>query len=103
MRKGCKYCGESAEFYKKPIRQTRGKNVKIIVVLPQSKEEAEKYLDELGVSGIEIKQSQLSALNAGGAPTIIVADDKGEISDAWTGKLPPGKESEVISKLTLEE
>jgi thioredoxin-related protein len=101
LQKGCKYCSESAEFYKKLIQQTRDKNVKITAVLPQPKEEAEKYLDELGVSGIEIKQSQLSTLNVGGTPTIIVADDKGEISDAWTGKLPPDKESEVISKLTL--
>lgn len=100
LQKGCKYCTDSAEFYKKLIQQTReDKNVKITAVLPQPKEEAEKYLSELGVSGIEVKQSQLNSLNVGGTPTIIVTDDKGEISDVWMGKLPPEKESEVIKKI----
>ena len=101
LSKGCKYCAESAGFYKQLIRQTQDKNVKVTAVLPQTKEEAETYLNELGISGIEIKQSSLDSLNVGGTPTIIVADDKGEISDVWMGKLPPEKETEVINKLIM--
>src|SRR5262245_60201403 len=39
LSKGCRYCTESAEFYKKLIQQTQGKNVQITAVLPQAKEE----------------------------------------------------------------
>jgi thioredoxin-related protein len=101
LQKGCKYCSESAEFYKKLIQQSQGKNVKITAVLPQPKEEAEKYLSDLGVAGIETKQSELNSLDVSGTPTIIVTNDKGEISEVWVGKLPPEKESEVIDKITM--
>lgn len=101
LQKGCKYCSESAAFYKNLIEQTKGKNVHVTAVLPQSKEEAEQYIRELGISGIEVRQSQLDSLNVGGTPTIIVTDNQGVISDTWMGKLPPDKESEVIKKLTL--
>lgn len=101
LQKGCKFCTESAAFYKKLIEQTKDKNVKITAVLPQSKDEAEQYIRDLGISGIEIRQSQLDSLNVGGTPTIIVTDNQGVISDTWMGKLPPDKESEVIKKLTM--
>lgn len=101
LQKGCKYCTESAAFYKKLIEQTKDKNVLITAVLPQSKEEAEQYIKELGISGIEVRQSKLDPLNVSGTPTIIVTDNQGVISDAWMGKLPPEMESEVIKKLTL--
>jgi len=101
LSKGCRYCTESAEFYKKLIQQTQGKNVQITAVLPQAKEEAEKYLSELGIPGVEIRQSQLDSLNVGGTPTIIVADDKGVISDVWIGKLSSNEETEVVNKLTI--
>lgn len=101
LSKGCRYCTESADFYKKLIKQSEGKNVKITALLPQAKEEAEKYLTELGISGIEVKQTQLDALNVSGTPTIIVADDKGVISNVWKGKLQVEKESEVFNKLSL--
>lgn len=101
LQKGCKYCTESAAFYKNLIEQTKDKNVKVIAVLPQSKDEAEQYVKDLGISGIEIRQSQLDSLNVGGTPTIIVTDNQGVISDTWIGKLTPDKESEVIKKLTM--
>lgn len=100
LSKGCRYCTESAEFYKKLIQQTHDKNVQITAVLPQPKEEAEKYLSEIGISGVEIRQSQLESLNVGGTPTIIVADDKGVITNVWIGKLSSDEENEVVNILT---
>lgn len=101
LQKGCKYCSESAAFYKNLIEQTKNKNVRVTAVLPQPNDEAEQYLRDLGISGIEIRQSQLDSLNVGGTPTIIVTDNQGVITDTWMGKLPPDKESEVIKKLTM--
>lgn len=101
LQKGCKYCTESAGFYKRLIEQTKDKNIKVTALLPQSKEEAGQYINELGLSGIEVRQSQLDSLNVGGTPTIIVTDNQGVISDTWMGKLPPDIESEVIKKLTM--
>ncbi len=99
LSKGCHFCSESANFYKKLIAETKGKNVNIIAVLPQEKKEAEEYLNGLGIQGIEIRQSQLNSLDVSGTPTILVLDKNGEVSNYWIGKLPPNEEKEVFAKL----
>lgn len=99
LQKGCRFCSESADFYRNLIKQTAGKNVTFVAVLPQSREDAEKYLRELNISGIDVRQSQLNSLSVGGTPTIIVADGQGKITDVWQGKLPAENENEVLAKL----
>jgi thioredoxin-related protein len=99
LSKGCHFCSESAEFYKKLIAETKGSNINLIAILPQEKKEAEEYLNGLGIQGIEIRQSQLNSLDVSGTPTILVLDNNGEVSNYWTGKLPPSEEKEVFDKL----
>jgi len=99
LQKGCHFCSESADFYRRMIQQAKDKNVNVVAVLPQSKDEADKYLDDLRLSGIPTRQSSLSSLKVGGTPTIIIADDKGEITDLWLGKLTPQKEIQVLNKI----
>lgn len=99
LQKACHFCSESAGFYKNLIRQTKDKNVNIVAVLPQDKVEAEQYLNDLGISGIEVRQSLLDSLLVAGTPTIIITNDKGEITNVWLGKLSPEKEDEVLATL----
>ncbi len=99
LSKGCHFCSESAEFYKKLIAEAKGKNVNLIAVLPQEKKEAAEYLNDLGIQGIEIRQSQLNSLDVSGTPTILVLDNNGQVSNYWIGKLPPAEEKEVFDKL----
>lgn len=99
LQKGCHFCSESAPFYKRIIQSVSGKNIKLIAVLPNKIEDSQNYLNELGLSGIEIKQAPLDTVKASGTPTLILANDKGEVTDFWIGKLPVEKESEVINKL----
>jgi thioredoxin-related protein len=99
LQRGCKFCSQSAEFYKTLVQKTQGKNVKIIAVLPQKKEEAEEYLTSLGISGIETREAQIETFQVGGTPTLVIVNDKGEISNVWVGKLQTNEENEVIYKL----
>ena len=101
LKKGCRYCSESAGFYKKLIQQAKEKNIAVTAVLPEDKDEANKYLEEIGISGIGIVQSQLNSLDVGGTPTIIITNNQGGITNVWLGKLPPEKETEVINQLKL--
>lgn len=95
----CRFCNESAPFYKRLVEETKGKSIKIVAVLPQSVEESQAHLKELGVSGIEIKQAPISTLDASGTPTLILTDQSGKVTDFWVGKLSPDKETEVINKI----
>lgn len=97
---GCRFCSESAEFYKTLMAQTKDKGVSVLAVLPQSKEEARKYLDDLQLSNLDTKQAPMKNLDVSGTPTLIVTDDKGQITNVWVGKLPPEKQTEVLSLLS---
>jgi thioredoxin-related protein len=99
LSKGCKFCSESAEFYKKLIAENKGKDVNFVAVFPQDIKESEDYLNSLGIQGIEVRQSQLNSLDVSGTPTIIVTNKNGEVSNFWVGKLPSEKEKEVFDKI----
>lgn len=99
LQKGCHFCTESAPFYKRLQESTQNKNVKLIAVLPGSPEESGVYLNQLGINNLEIKQSPMNNLQTSGTPTLILTNEKGEITNFWVGKLPADKENEVISQL----
>lgn len=95
----CHFCNDSAPFYKRLVEHAKNKNIKIVAVLPQSVEESTAHLTKLGLSGLEIKQAPISVLDTSGTPTLIIANQKGEVTSFWVGKLPPEKETEVINTL----
>ena len=95
----CQFCDESAPFYKRLLEETKGKNIKLVAVFPTKAEDSTKHLAKLGLAGFEVKQARVSALDASGTPTLILTNDKGEVTNFWVGKLPANKESEVINQL----
>lgn len=95
----CGYCNESAPFYKRLLKESEGKNIKFVAVFPTPEAESRKHLETLGITGFEVKQAPITALEASGTPTLILTNDKGEITNFWVGKLPVDKESEVINQL----
>ena len=100
----CRFCTESAEFYKK-LAQERAKHddVRIIAVLPQDVSAGQAYLNKLGVSVDEVRQSPLDAVGVKATPTLILVDDKGVVTASWVGKLPPDKESEVLNRFVVNQ
>ena len=99
LNKGCHFCNESAPFYKRLIENTQHKNIKLIAVFPSNTEESSKHLKELGLTNLEVKSSSLNNLQVSGTPTLILTNNKREITDYWIGKLPPDKEIDVLNKL----
>lgn len=100
LQKGCRFCTASAEFYKKLIQVCKSSGVNVIAVLPQDRGDAEDYLQSLGISGIEIRQAELSTMEIGGTPTLLITNSKGEISNVWVGQLESDRELEVLNHLT---
>lgn len=99
LQKGCKYCTESMPFYKTLLQQAPEKGVKIVGVFPGTREDSLAYLNENGITLPEIRQTSLNSVNVRGTPTLILVNDKGEVSNSWVGKLPAEKEKEVIDQL----
>ncbi|HKQ53675.1 MAG TPA: hypothetical protein VJT74_14970 [Pyrinomonadaceae bacterium] len=100
LQKGCHFCSESAPFYQRVIRETAGRgDVHLIAVLPQPTDESRKYLDELGVTIDDLKQSELDAVSVGGTPTLILVDNQGVVVNSWVGKLNADNEADVLRRL----
>jgi thioredoxin-related protein len=98
---GCRFCTESADFYKKLVQErAKHSDVRIIAVLPQDAGTAQAYLNKLGVSVDEVKQSPLGVVGVRGTPTLILVDDKGLVTASWVGKLPSEKEVEVLKRFS---
>jgi len=100
LQTSCHFCNESAPFYKRLIEDVKGKNIKLVAVLPTDIERSRSHLDKLGLTNLDVKQASLNSIQVNGTPTLILIDQKGEVINSWVGKLPPSKEAEVISKLT---
>ncbi|MGB7924504.1 MAG: hypothetical protein WCF57_14780 [Pyrinomonadaceae bacterium] len=100
LQKGCRYCSESGPFYQKLAQEAsnKGGQVKLVAVLPQETDEGRRYLSDLGVPALEVKQASLDSLSVGGTPTLIMVN-RGAVSDVWVGKLDATEESQVLSKL----
>ena len=99
LQTGCHFCNESAPFYKRLVESAKGKNIKIVAVFPTPVEESAAHLNQLGVTGMEVKQAPISALDASGTPTLILTNQKGEVTNYWVGKLSADKEQEVINQI----
>lgn len=102
LQKGCRYCDESAAFYRRLIKGLDGRSdVRLLAVLPQDAGEAKEYLNDLGVTVSEIVQSPPSAFGVRGTPTLMLVNHNGEVQGIWQGKLTGEQESKVSERLHL--
>ena len=100
MNTKCHFCSESVPFYKQLEQQSQeSKSSRIVAVFPNSKEEAEQYMKDKGLSLTTVAGINLSELNLAGTPTLILVDNKGMVQDFWAGKLPENTEKQVFQAL----
>ena len=96
----CRFCTESAPFYKRLIEKANGnKDLQVIAVLPQDPANARRYLDSLGVAFNDIKFSELRKIGISATPTLLLLDDRGAITASWVGALTVDQENEVLRRI----
>jgi len=96
----CHFCSESTPFYQKLAQLKTGRgDVRLIAALPQSIDEAQRYLSEHHLSVDEVRQTSLNTINVRGTPTLVLVDRNGAVVQTWRGKLPPEKEAEAVATL----
>lgn len=96
----CKYCTESAPFYKQLAAETAKRNgVRVVAVFPQDPSAGKKYLDDLGVPVGDIKQITLDSIGIRATPTLMIVDKSGRVKQSWVGLLNGERETEVFSRI----
>jgi len=98
LQRGCRYCEESAPFYRRLWQQRSGSEPRMIAVVPGDKGEVGKYLNELGVVVDGIVNASLSDIHIAATPTLVLVDRSGRVSNVWVGKLDSNRENEVIQR-----
>jgi rhodanese-related sulfurtransferase len=100
--KECKYCSDSAEFYRRLAAGIAGQtNTRLIALFSEKESDGEAYLKHLAVPIPEVRYTSLSSLGIKSVPTLVILDRNGVVNDIWVGKLSPLKESALMSKLRL--
>jgi hypothetical protein len=100
LKKGCKFCNESASFYQRLFNEieVQGKT-QLVVVMPDQQQEGIDYLSGLGLHSDLIVQIPLNQIHIKGTPTILLINNSGVVTSQWLGRLSPSKESEVFAKI----
>ena len=98
LQRGCRYCNESAPFYRRLWQQRSGSEPRMIAVVPGDKVEVGKYLNELGVAVDGVVNASLSDIHVSATPTLVLVDRSGRVSNIWVGKLDSNRENEVIQR-----
>lgn len=99
LQKGCRYCEESAAFYRRLRDQRSGSQPRMLALIPGDKTEIARYLSEQGVIVDDIIDVSLSDIHVSLTPTLLLVDRSGSVRDVWVGKLDAGKETEVAQRI----
>ncbi|HEX8688101.1 MAG TPA: hypothetical protein VF736_09370 [Pyrinomonadaceae bacterium] len=100
LQTGCHFCTDSAPFYKELVKRQAGRQgLQLVAVLPQPVEQGKGYLNTLGVSIDNVRQSPLNNLGVVGTPTLLLVDNNGSVVNAWRGRLDSNREREVLERL----
>lgn len=100
LQKGCRYCTDSAPFYRQLAHEAAANSrVRLLAVLPQEVAESKQYLISLNLPIDEVRHAELEALGVQGTPTLILVNGKGEVLESWVGRLSAETESEVLRRI----
>jgi hypothetical protein len=101
LSKNCSFCHESVGFYQKltAFKNSSPQGLRLVAVLPQSKEEAASYLKEQKIEVDEVVSMDVTKLGLRGTPTLMLLDGQNKLEEFWIGKLDDSQEAQVIERL----
>jgi hypothetical protein len=101
LQEGCRYCEESAAFYRRLRDQRVGAQPRMIAVVPGDKTQINRYLAEQHVFVDEAFNLSLSKINVSVTPTLLLLGKVGDVRNVWVGKLNQDEEKQVLEQMLL--
>jgi hypothetical protein len=80
------------------IEDASKRNVRSLAILPNSVDEARKYLQYLELPIENVQAGSLSSYKISGTPTVLYVDSQGIVRSAWFGAAPE-REKEMRDQL----
>lgn len=99
LQKGCRFCENSAPFYRQLAEMERQQRLKahLVAVFPNEAAQVQAVLHEQQLQLETIPNISLKSLHVVGTPTAILSDEKGRVIKSWVGQLPSDLQQEVIT------
>jgi len=85
LKKDCTYCTSSAGLYRQLVEDATQRNVKCLAVMPNTPEEARKYLHYIELPIENIYTRSLGDYKISGTPTVLFVDESGIVRSVWIG------------------
>ena len=98
LKKDCSYCTSSAGLYRQLVEDATKRNVKTVAVLPNTPEDARKYLQYIELPIENVYTGPLGDYKISGTPTVLFVDDSGIVKRVWIGAQTE-REQEMRDKL----
>lgn len=94
LQKGCTHCERAAPSYRWLVGEASKRSVSSIAILPNSVDEARKYVHDLDIPIETILTGNLSSYKIPGTPTVLLVDKAGIVRGRWIG-FRPEREKEM--------
>jgi thioredoxin-related protein len=79
LQEGCRYCDESAPFYRSLHDQRSGQQPRMVAVIPGEKAETVRYLSDHGVLADDVINTSLDNIKVSATPTLLLVDQSGQV------------------------
>jgi thiol-disulfide isomerase/thioredoxin len=100
LSKDCHFCKESVPLYQKVSRElSKSQNIKLVAVFPQEMPIAKEYLQANSIVVQDVYQISPMELGVRGTPTLLLVNQKGEVTEKWLGKLNAEQEKQFLERL----
>ncbi len=103
VREGCHFCEESMGFYKELADNAARANAQILFVLSEPVSRSSGYLAGYNIQHPQVLQADLTRLDVGGTPTLILLNQQNRITRFWVGALHGARQAEVRSAIGLSQ
>lgn len=97
----CRFCKESAPFYRELVsmRRERGAKFQLVGAFRESSEEAKSFLSGNGISLDAVITKSPAALGVRGVPALLLIDPEGKVIQVWEGALDEAERRELMTKI----
>jgi len=92
----CHFCKDSLPFYKQLAEKSRGR-LNLVAVLPQPEAEAQKFLQDAGVTATQVVSASLDSIGVNGTPTVLLVNEEGKVKHAWSGRLDEKGQEDLLA------